>query len=194
MKKLIGCIFAICSLVIIFSSCDDTESYADKLKKEKRNIRDFIAQNDIEVIDTYPENNKFEDNQFFYDNTEGIYIQVVDTGNGLRAKNTGALSKVSVRFSGARFLPDTTEYTNMGNAGAYSLVFLYGQPNTYMGSTSSSLDEYRFLSPALVAPLKYVGEEGVVRLIIPFSAGSYLQQYTSYEPVYINVVKYTSIQ
>lgn len=193
MKKLIGCLLAICSLVIIFSSCDDTESYADKLKKEKRNIRDFIAENKIDVIDTYPADSKFDDNQFFYDNTAGIYIQVVDTGNGLRAQNTGALSKVSVRYAGARFLPDTTESTNMGNAGDNPLIFLYGQPNTYLESTAYT-NEYAFLSPALVAPLKYVGEEGVVRLIIPFSAGSYYQQYVAYEPVYIDVVKYTSIQ
>ena len=158
MKKLIGCLLAICSLAIMFSSCDDTESYADKLKKEKKYIKNFIAENDIEIIDTYPTNGDFEDNQFFYDKTAGIYIQVVDTGNGVRAKGSGTLSMVNVRYSGARMLPDTLESTNNGNnAGDNPIIFIYGQPNTYIESTAYT-QEYYFLSPALAAPLKYVGE------------------------------------
>ena len=194
MKKAIGYILAILSIIVLISSCESSESYADKLKKEKKYIKNFINENSIEVIDVYPTNGDFEDNQFFYDKTAGIYIQVVDTGNGTRAQSTGTLSQVDVRYSGARLLPDTTEYSNNGAAGLQPISFIYGLSATYSNSSSYYWDEYIFLSPSLAAPLKYVGEEGIVRLIIPFTQGSYYQQYSSYSPIYIGHVKYTKIQ
>lgn len=192
MKKLIGGILALLTLVFLFPSCDDTESYADKLKKEKKNISNFLTENKIDLIYEYPEDGEFKDNQFFYDKSAGIYIQVVDTGNGKRASNSGVLSVVNVRYSETRELPDTTKYSNSGAGGGAPLEFIYGLPATYTESTTSS--GYYFKSASLAYPLQYVGEEGIVRLLIPFSQGSYYQQNTSYGPVYMGHVKYTSIK
>lgn len=191
MKKLIGGIVAILILAVLFPSCDDTESYADKLKKEKKNIENFLAENKIELIYEYPEEGKFEENQFFYDKSTGIYIQVVDTGNGNRAKSSGTLTEVNVRYGKTRILPDTTIYTNIGAYGDQPLNFVYGMTNTYIDVSSSS-NGYYFKSPALVAPLKYVGEEGIVKILIPFSQGSYFQQYSAYSPIYMGYVKYVN--
>lgn len=192
MKKLIGGIFAILILAVIFSACDDTESYADKLKKEKKNISNFLSENNIELIYEYPEEGKFKDNQFFFDKSTGIYLQVVDTGNGNRASANGTLTKVNVRYKQTRMLPDTTTYSIMGNYGDQPLSFVYGLTTTYTNSSSSYSNGYYFLSPALAYPLKYVGEQGVVKMLIPFSQGSYYQQYYSYGAVYMGYVEYTN--
>lgn len=194
MRNSIGYILAILALIVLIPACDDSESYADKLKKEKKNIKNFINENNIEVIETYPENSEFKDNQFFYDKTAGVYINVVDTGNGTRAQGTGTLSQVNVRYSAARLLPDTLEYSNNGPAGDAPLTFIYGLSSTYLDASSSYSNGYYFLSPAIAAALKYVGEEGIVKLLIPFTQGSYYQQYVGYSPIYIGRVKYTKIQ
>jgi hypothetical protein len=50
------------------------------LKAEKKAIDRFIAENEIEILKSYPANGVFEDRQFVVlDN--GIYLNVVDSGN-----------------------------------------------------------------------------------------------------------------
>lgn len=193
MKKLIGGILAILTLVILFPSCDNTESYADKVKKERKNIKNFIAQNNIDVIYEYPEGGKFKDNEFFY--TSGIYMQVVDPGNeNIKVRDPNEFyTVVNVRFKETRILPDTITYNNLDNGSYLPIEFKYGNVNTYLNSSKSNRDAYIFLSPALATPLKYVGDEGIVKLLIPFSQGSHYQQYENYGATYMGYVKYKII-
>lgn len=192
MKKSIWLTFIAIATIITFSSCENTETYADKVKNEKKTIKRFLKDNDIEVISTYPIDGKFKDNQFFWDESSGIYIHVVDTGNGVRASNVAPYSSVYFRHKESRILPDTTQFTNI-SPGVQPLGFIYGQTNTYIASKDeTNNDRYLFLSPGAAAPLKYVGEGGIVKIIIPFNQGSLYQQ-QAYEAAYCGYLKYTTI-
>jgi FKBP-type peptidyl-prolyl cis-trans isomerase len=96
MKKIVH--IAICFCAIILPSCDDTETYADKLRKEQEVISFFFDQNDREIIREYPENGVFGKGEFFFEPQSGVYFHVIDSGNGRRA-TTGR--QVYVRYHNA---------------------------------------------------------------------------------------------
>lgn len=189
MKKITWFVIIAIGLIVTISSCSKTETYADKLKSERKTIKRFIKDNDIELIDTYPANGVFKENQFFVDTKTGVYFNVVDSGNGRRARATTPRSEVYFRYKESRLLPDTTQYSNV-EGGLQPLSLTYGLSTTYKSSTDA--DAYYFLSPAIAAPLLYVGEEAIVKIIIPFNAGSAYQA-SYFIPAYCGYVKYTKI-
>lgn len=193
MKKLIAIALFISCISIVFYSCDNDETYADKLKKEKKAISSLRQDSGFVFIDEYPANGVFGPKEFYRDPQTGIYMNVIDSGNGNRASSSNPKTSVLVRYAKTyRFsVGDTLEYNNNMQNGTYDYItFEYGTSSTYTSSsTDAGVSNYYFKSPGLVAPLKYVGQNAIVRLIIPFSAGSGLQNVT-YEPVYMGHVQY----
>lgn len=182
-------------ILAIFASCNKSDSYADKLKRERKNIKRFINEHDIRVLDAYPASGVFEANEYFREPTTGVYINVIDSGNGKRA-DAEKRSVVNVRFWDAMSLPASESDTITFNEGGVDPIqFMYGVESSYTNSsTGSYLDqiEYLYLSKGMTMPLKYVGEDAVVSLIIPFNAGSIAQQNGSY-PIFFTKLKYTKI-
>lgn len=191
MRKIFPLFCLIVGLAIFTGSCSKSDSYAERLKQEKKSINRFIADNKIVVLDLYPANSKFAENEFYRDPNTGVYVNVVDTGNGKRVIPEKR-SEVYMRFSDTHILSDTTKFSNDESNNA-PLSFIYGVAATYMGTSSSDYYTQYFMSSALVAPLSHVGEGGVVRLIVPFTQGSYYQMYTNRVPFYYGKVKYTKI-
>lgn len=191
MRKTLTLFCLVVAFGAFISSCTKSDSYAERVKKEKKAIEGFISDNKIVVLSLYPANSKFAANEFYKD-ASGVYIHVVDTGNGKRALAADR-AEVSVRFANGMTLPaaDSDTITNDGS-GQMPINFLYGVTSTYQ-SSSTGYYNYYFLSPALTLPLKYVGEGATVKLIIPFSQGSYSQMNETYVPMYIGKVKYTKI-
>lgn len=71
------------------TSCDNSETYGDRKKKERNAIAKFIAQENIHVIDeaTFKANgNKtdVEKNEYVYLQDYGIYMQIENEGCGVR--------------------------------------------------------------------------------------------------------------
>lgn len=193
MKKIISGLCLCLSLSIAFSACSKSETYADKVKKERKIISRFINENNIKLIYSYPENHQFDENEFYVDIT-GVYINVVDSGNGKKA-DINTFADVNYRFWDTKVLTsgnaasDTIIVSNDNDP--HPLSFEYGRENTYLSSNTNSLG-YSYLSPGVVAPLKYVGENAIVRIIVPFTAGSTLQL-QAYLPIYYGKLKYTRI-
>lgn len=189
MRKILGgfgfCLFMI--VCIAFGACSKTETYADLVKKERKNIKRFISENNIVVLNTYPSDGVFAENEFFLDST-GVYINVIDSGNGKRA-NSNNRAEVSYRFWDTSILPVSDTVTN--NDVVQPLNFTYGRASTYQTSSTSSLG-YAYLSTGVTIPLKYVGEDAVVRIIVPFSQGSTYQN-LAYCAIYYGKLKYTRI-
>ncbi|GAB6012310.1 DUF4827 family protein [Viscerimonas tarda] len=194
MKKIVGFTLII-ACVSLALSCSHSETYADKLKKERKAINNFIDRRGIQVIKQYPENGVFGEREFFLDPNSGIYLHVVDSGNGRRA-TTGR--KVYVRFKETGSLisnPTDADLTDTNSDGvAYQdyLYFTYGDASTYIDYSLTgniTVSNYLYKSPGMVAPLKFVGDSAIVQLIVPFKNGSGLQQ-TSYEPVYFGYLFY----
>lgn len=193
MRKGLGLICFIIGLCAAFSACSNSETYADKLKSERKNISRFINEKNIIVLNSYPASGVFKENEYFRDALTGVYINVIDSGNGNRA-SVAKRSEVSVRFRDAMTLPasesDTTS-NDLAIQGSQPMVFTYGIVSTYLNSSLKTYD-YSFLSPGVAAPLQYVGENARVRLIVPFASGS-TYQLAMFKAMYYTELQYTRI-
>ena len=191
MRKGLGLICFIIGLCVVFAACSSSETYADKLKNERKNISRFINEHDIVVLNSYPASGVFKENEYFRDPLTGVYINVIDSGNGNRA-SVSKRSEVNVRFDGAMTLPASESDTTTNNvAGLQPISFTYGITATYSNTNTSSLDYY-YLSTGITAPLLYVGENARVRLIVPFASGSNYQL-AAFKALYYTQLHYTRI-
>lgn len=191
MRKITGLLLFVVCIGFVLGACSKGESYSDRVKKERKLINNFIAERDIVVLDSYPANGVFKSNEYYRD-ASGVYINVVDSGNGTRA-NKGA--QVFFRFIGASSLPYVDSVAvNLSEISPLPLQFTYGVTSTYVGLSSTDIPNYRYLSPGITDPLKYVGEGAVVRLIVPFKGdvGSSYQSLT-YSTLYYDQVTYSTI-
>jgi len=154
------------------------------LKDERKCISRFISDNNIEVLKTYPANGTFADNQFVQlDN--GVYLNVVDSGNGNRAVSgqTTILCRARVKWLMEWLGADTATVDNLGTDDG-PMVFKYGV-------TIESTDEFTtyFCSSGLASALEYVGDSSTVKLIVPFAVSS--QSFnTNGIPLYYSKVLY----
>lgn len=194
MRNIFSWVFALVVVALLSTSCSSSETYADKLKEEKKQINRFLSAQGIEVLSSYPETGVFKENQFFRDPDTGVYINVVDSGNGKRASSTD-LADVYFRFYDTATLPvddSSIDKTNGDADGLQPISFIYGNTNSYTSTSTSSYYSYIYLSPGVTVPLKYVGEGAIVRLIVPFAQGSYYQS-LSYQAIYYGRLKYVTI-
>lgn len=190
MRKGLGLICFIIGLCVVFGACSSSETYADKLKSERKNISRFINEHNIVVLNEYPASGVFKENEFFRDPLTGVYINVIDSGNGNRA-SVVKRSEVNVRMPSAIFLPSDTIRGNLDANSSQPISFTYGIIATYSNANSGTLDYY-LLSAGITAPLQYVGENARVSLIVPFATGSNYQL-SAYTPVYFPQIQYTRI-
>lgn len=191
MRKVLGLICFIIALCVAFAACSSSETYADKLKNERKNISRFINEHNIVVLNQYPASGVFEENEYFRDPLTGVYINVIDSGNGNRA-SVSKRSEVNVRFDGAMTLPTNESDTTTNNLpGSQPISFTYGITATYSNSNTGSFDYY-YLSTGITAPLQYVGENARVRLIVPFASGSNFQL-AAFKAMYYTQLQYTRI-
>jgi hypothetical protein len=178
------------------SSCNKVPSYADLKRDEKKAIDRLIAEEGFEILKKYPADGVFGEKQFVVlDN--GVYLNVVDSGNGRRAVEgkTTILMRCSIRLI---FKADTGSYSNFSNTDI-PIEFLYGYAaNTISEQATSYADVWLYLSTGVESALKYVGENSVVKLIVPFDYGSSYQstgltgsssRYGA--PLYYDKVKFT---
>lgn len=196
MRKVIGVISAFIGLAIIFAACSK-DSYADKLEKEEKAIKQYVKEQGFNIIDEYPASRVFGDKQYFKDPDTGIYIHVIDSGSKDKIKKGDI---VYMRYYDTRFLmtePDSTYTNDKQNYDEFAaLSFTYGNSSTYTSSDYSSVIPlssymYTFLSPGCARPLDFnLGDRAEVSILVPFANGSYYQQYSSYEPIFFGRLKY----
>lgn len=171
--------------MVVISCGKDQKSYTDMLNEEKKAIDKLIDREELEILKKMPANYKFAHNEYVKLDSD-VYIQVVDTGDGTRAKQYS--SHIFCRFTANRFMLDSTSYQNRySNYGPHSngtgpIEFVYGQ-NTVISQSSTT--DYQtvlegFMSEGIQAGLEYVGNKGKVRLIVPFKHGSSYDQQQGY--------------
>ena len=174
-------------LAIMFYSCDDYDTYAEQKAKEKAHINDFIADNEIKVIDmeTFEKNGFATDtakNEFVLFKDKGVYMQIVRRGTGEPMADGGIA--VLARYleyniadgdtiSGNLFASTPDKFMCTRSGDTFSASFIQG----YM------LGIYGEIVPgAWMLPLSYIslsrvpypdGFQGAyVRLIVPHSQGT----------------------
>ncbi|MDR1814176.1 MAG: DUF4827 domain-containing protein [Tannerella sp.] len=187
-----------CLIDLLFSvSCNDTKTYEELKSEEKVVIRRIIASKDIEVLSEFPASGVFGENQFVQLES-GIYLNIVDSGNGVRA--TAGTTTVLVRTRGEIYDADTPYHFNTFANTAYPFEFLYGMAYYVVNEHAQSGDYYYLaFGMGLESILQYVGDSSVVKLIVPgYSeisqqpAGSTYQSANTnqYYPIYYDKVRY----
>ncbi len=174
---------------VLFASCDKTQSYSKLKKKQQKELDKFISQRGIEVLHKYPSNGVFGEKQFYLTD-KGVYINVVDSGNGNRPKIGKTI--ILMRCSGEDFFKvDTPKKFNFFANGVQPFEFKYGDVISTMERYKPDRQSpyYFFISPGIESALNHVGENSTVKLIVPFEEGS-LYQYTAGAPLYYDKVTF----
>ncbi len=176
--------------VVAISSCKDTPTYTERLKIERDKIDRLIEREGLVILDEYPEDGVFAENEFVL-LENGVYLNVIDSGNGNRPELTK--TKVFCRFVVEGVDEDST-YRMVNNLiyddtyYNYPTEFIHGY--TVSSSEVRSYDPDIFVSEGLTTGLYYVGENALVKLIVPFKRlGGELGN--NYYTVFFRKVKYT---
>ncbi|MDR0795826.1 MAG: DUF4827 domain-containing protein [Tannerella sp.] len=166
--------FNIGILLIVFVtclfSCNKGPQFKDFKKAEREAIANLIAKEGFEIIDRYPANGVFGEKQFYKLDNE-CYLNVVDSGNGNRADSLK--TRILMRCSLVGITKtDTFTYSIFPN-GFSPVEFVYGRilEAKIITKNQTGSDGWYFLSPGVETALQYVGENAIVRMIIPFDNG-----------------------
>ena len=181
MNKILGSSLMM-TAVLLITSCDKTQSYADMLKAEEKAIERLMDEEDIVVLKEYPADGVFKENEF-YQMDNDVYINVIDSGNGNRigTKRQNVNSRFVVRF----FKSDTPVTFSYQKYTEDYYIWGYDQNDTNVDAVMSS-----FICEGLASGLQHVGDSAVVKLIVPFKVGPSSFQ-SSGEPLYFPKVRYT---
>jgi hypothetical protein len=168
----------------MLGSCNKEKSLQERLQEEKRAIERYIDRNKFVILNDYPKDGVFKDKEY-YKTADGLYIHVVDSGNGQRA--IPLKDEVTVRFEYRHdiLVSDTSIlwWSSGGRVNPFS--FIYGLSQSYTVAGSS------FECVGWVLPLTYVGERAVIDLIIPSALGSYNDN-NNINPVFYKGLTYTN--
>ncbi len=204
---LIGCV-----LNLVFVSCKKTKTYEELKSDEKKLINKIINEKDMIILSQYPSNGVFGENEFVQ-LSSGIYLNVVDSGNGNRA--VAGTTDILIRMSGDYYYGDSTYPFNTFSYTTYPYMtspfeFKYGSAYSVVSAHSSSSytdPYYLFFSVGLETVLSYVGDSAIVKLLVPgyseisygtsdISAASTFQggSGSAFVPIYYDKVRYSFYQ
>lgn len=185
MKKLIKWVLPLLVLGIGFQACDDSETYADLKKKERKNIQAFIKERGIKVItesEFYAQDSttNVSKNEYVLFNDNGVYMQIENKGGSGEKLQEDEWKEILVRFweiyveSGdtssvsnkLERYPDVMSCKNV--SGTYYATFTSG---TMYSNYGTSVPE------GWLVPLNFINlgrdqsQLAKVKLIVPHAAG-----------------------
>ncbi|MDL2223081.1 DUF4827 domain-containing protein [Bacteroidales bacterium OttesenSCG-928-M11] len=182
MKKSIVLIVSFALLFILLPACSKSKSAQEMLRDEQKAVDRFVDREGFKTTTKYPSNGVFKENEYYLTNS-GLYINVVDSGNGKRA----SLYKtdVTVRFD---YSYDIAGYVSGDESAKFSPDPYYQLPYEFSYGISST-----YTHPACVGwaeVLEHVGEGAIVNLIVPSKIGSSSDR-TYYVARYYKNLQYT---
>jgi len=158
MRKIFSVAALFALLAIAFSSCSSSLTYANQLNEEKASIKEYIATNHYQIVDTIPSVAPWPDG-VYYVTESGLYIHVDSLGAGVNT-SLKTNTEICVRFN----------ETNMAGEQGYTNMYGTGDPvQLYYNNVSSSAKYGDCL--AWHEGLKYVGDGGHIHMIVPASLG-----------------------
>lgn len=188
MKKIINIVLALATLVILITACSG-DSYQKRLDKERKAIKNFLADNGIETIKKYPDNHEFDEDVYYLEEGTGVYFRVIYPGKLTDTLAADMKTDVSIRFDSVLHMVSGGYEGGNNSNNHYEMTFTFGDASTYTGSNYGDIN-WSFMSQALVLPLqKGLGAGAEVSMIVPFINGSAYQK-SSYEPFYFSKIKY----
>ena len=191
MTRLFKTLLAVMAGTLLFSSCDDEETYAEQKERENRQIRSFIESHGIDVIsmseflvdtitdnpETGPDRNR---NEYVLFNYRGVYMQIVRRGEG-RIMDPGETWYLNARYSEVMVSTGDTLTMNKTNqypeslyvkrtGDTYTASFITGIMSSAYGTVvpNAWIMTFPFIKPGFLN-----GEPSAkVRLIVPHSEGT----------------------
>lgn len=175
------CLMGFC---ILFSACDDTETYAEMKEKERDAIRKFIKEQKITPIsfDQFVKQDSTTDctkNEFVLFNDNGVYMQIERKGEGSRMTD-GERVEILTRYIEVNIQEGDTLTGNIYDASNPDIMTVTYKGGTYKGAFTSGYmyGSYGSSVPAgWLVPLPYIylgrntANVAKVRLIVPHSQG-----------------------
>ncbi len=191
--------------LLLLSACSDTETYADKRKKEDAAINAYIADNNVKVIseDTFAAQDyttNLDQNEFVLFDSNGIYLQIIRRGCGDKLKD-GETADILCRFTEYNLLGDSLQLSNdnLYYSSIPEIMTVVNSSGTFTGSfnTESSLMYVAYSSTSVPSgwlyPLTYVNigrpvndddEISKVNVIVPSAQGQYYASANVYPCLY----------
>ena len=207
MKK-INFLLVVLAVVLAFSSCNKTETYADQLERETEAINKFIIKKGINVIseEQFTKQGNSTDttkNQYVLFPNTGVYMQIVEKGTGDVIKK-GETATVLCRFTERNLLRDTLQLSNevlvfsaevdkmsvTNTSGTYTASF---DPNS---SVMYKVYQNTSVPAGWLVPMPYIGlgrlvnatsKLSHVRLIVPSQQGQVNASQSVY-PCYYDLI------
>ena len=176
---------------LAFQSCNNGVTYAELKESEREAIQRFIELNDVKVIDEdqfaeQDSTTNLANNEYVLFKESGVYMQVVERGNGEVLEN--GRHEILVRYIEEQIVEDgttdTMSFNTMGNEFQHPDVFMLTKDKNSMSASftgSGSMSNTHgsaYVPTGWLIPLNYlkVGREisgrSKVRLIVPHSEGT----------------------
>lgn len=170
------------ALASVFQSCNDDETYADKRKRENKQIAGFIqtgaqvksADDEDEYLLNIPGNIKVisesdfykndsttdvSKNEYVYFNRTGVYMQIVSKGDGEKIADDSEPKRVLVRYTEFNIAGNSIQTSN-GLQNEPDIVSVTNTSGSFTGTFLSGMmyDSYKSSAapPAWLVPFTYV--------------------------------------
>jgi hypothetical protein len=173
-------------VLVLFSACNDYETYSDQKEKERNAVRRFIEQEGINEISesVFKQNGNVTDtakNEYVYLNNSGVYMQIVRKGSGQPLQN-GENTSLYIRFREMSIFDTAYVITNYEDPYDPDVMSISRSGNNFTASFTSGLmlEYYSAQVPAgWLAPFSYINvgpptateDIAKVRLIVPHTQG-----------------------
>ena len=200
MKKITYLLLILVGLVA-FASCRDSETYADKKKRERAAINRYLIDKKVNVISeekflSQDTTTDLAKNQFVLFSSSGVYMQIVRRGTG-KVLGRNEAATVLLKYTETNLITDSIISSN--NVMAYSSIpdvmnvrMISGSPYAQFESgILKTLYKTAKVPDGLLAPLSYIklgklSKEGVakVRLIVPSAQGTAIASGAVYPCLY----------
>lgn len=187
MRKPIVFILSVLSIAIALSSCSKSKTAQEMMRDQQKAIKKYIDWNDIKLIKeedgkAFPK--EFKENEYYL-TSDGLYIQVIDTGIGVKY-TTGEY--VNIRFDTTM---DIEAYVTGDVEGPSTISHIYFPYTLIYGLndyTNANDGKLELACDGWIYPLRFVGKGAAVNLIVPSKHGS------SYDSQYYRARTYTNLR
>ncbi|WP_081963771.1 DUF4827 family protein [Porphyromonas cangingivalis] len=164
------------AVALLFTSCEKKRiSYTDMIKRENKEVSEFMSKNSMRVVEDFPEGLVTPEN-VFVKVLEGVYIRVINPGNN--TKPISGKTRVSARFL-VKSISDRRKFEadiiSPQSGGTHPLRFIYRENREHLTpdpqASENEATNNRFLCGAMLQSLKYLGDGAVIQMITTFREG-----------------------
>lgn len=168
--------FVSLTIGFLFTSCEKKRiSYTDMIKRENKEISEFMSKNNMRIVEEFPDGMITPEN-IFVKILEGVYVRVINAGSSV--KPVSGKTRISSRFL-VKSISDRRKFEvdiiSSQSGGTHPLRFIYQENRELLTpdpqASENEVTNNRFLCGAMLQSLKYLGDGAVIQMITTFREG-----------------------